>query len=137
MDKELLNHYKNTDYWFQVGAEEIILSIGQKNRDFDRLCEHFDFTTGTFITASNPQSQLLTKEENRIRNEQLATHLKKISQIYCFSGAGQDRNKQWPPEASFMVLGLYQETAIDLAQEYQQNALVWIQYQQAAVLIDV
>lgn len=137
MDKELLNHYKNTDYWFRVGAHEIILSIGQKNRDFDRLCERFDCTTGTFITASNPQSQLLTKEENRVKNERLATHLEKISQVYCFSGAGQDRDRQWPPEASFMVLGLSQKTAIDLAQEYQQNALVWIQYQQAAVLIDV
>ncbi|MBP59503.1 MAG: hypothetical protein CMF07_11005, partial [Idiomarina sp.] len=45
--------------------------------------------------------------------------------------------QQWPPEASFMILGLSQETAIDLAREYQQNALVWIEHQQAAVLIDV
>jgi hypothetical protein len=36
-----------------------------------------------------------------------------------------------------MVLGLKKKTAIDLAREYQQNALVWIEYQQAAVLIDV
>jgi len=36
-----------------------------------------------------------------------------------------------------MILGLSRKTAIDLAQEYQQNALVWIEYQQAAVLIEV
>lgn len=137
MDKELLNNYKNTDYWFAVGKKTITLTIGQKNNDFDRLCERFDQTTGTFITACNPQSQLLTKSENKIRNEQLATLLEQMTEIHCFSGEGQDRDKQWPPEASFMVLGLKKKTAIDLAREYQQNALVWIEYQQAAVLIDV
>ena len=137
MDIELLNNYKNTDYWFAVGKKTITLTIGQKNNDFDRLCERFDQTTGTFITACNPQSQLLTKSENKIRNEQLATLLEQMTEIHCFSGEGQDRDKQWPPEASFMVLGLKKKTAIDLAREYQQNALVWIEYQQAAVLIDV
>lgn len=137
MDKELLSHYKNTDYWFTVDDKIIILNIGRKNNDFDRLCERFGCTTGAFITACNPQSQLLTDDENKGRNKQLATHLEKVSQVYCFSGAGQDRDQQWPPEASFMILGLSQETAIDLAREYQQNALVWIEHQQAAVLIDV
>jgi len=137
MDKELLDNYKNTDYWFAVGEKTITLTIGQKNNAFDRLCERTGHTTGTFITAFNPQSQLLTKSENERRNKQLATHLEQIADVCCFSGEGQDREKQWPPEASFMVLGLSQKTAIDLAQEYQQNALVWIEYQQAAVLIDV
>ncbi|RUO73320.1 DUF3293 domain-containing protein [Idiomarina ramblicola] len=137
MDKELLNHYKNTDYRFRVGTGEVILSIGQKNRHFDRLCERLGCTTGTFITATNPRSQILKKDENESRNVQLETRLKQIDEINYFYGAGQDRDQQWPPEASFMVLGLSQKTAIDLAQEYQQNALVWIEYQQAAVLIDV
>lgn len=137
MDKELLNSYKNTDYWFAVGEKTITLTIGQKNNAFDRLCERLGQTTGSFITACNPQSQLLTKSENKSRNKQLATRLEQMAEIHCFSGEGQDRDKQWPPEASFMVLGLNQKTAIDLAREYQQNALVWIEYQQAAVLIDV
>lgn len=137
MDKELLNHYKNTDYWFTFDDKTITLRIGRKNNEFDRLCERFGCTTGTFITACNPQSQLLTINENKRRNKQLATRLEQMSEVYCFSGEGQDRDKQWPAEASFMVLGLSQETAIDLAREYQQNALVWIEYQQAAVLIDV
>ncbi|MGM0630294.1 MAG: DUF3293 domain-containing protein [Pseudomonadota bacterium] len=137
MDKELLNHYKNTDYWFTVDDKTITLRIGRKNNEFDRLCERFGCTTGTFITACNPQSQLLTINENKRRNKQLATRLEQMSEVYCFSGEGQDRDNQWLAEASFMVLGLSQETAIDLAREYQQNALVWIEYQQAAVLIDV
>ncbi|MCP1340407.1 DUF3293 domain-containing protein [Idiomarina sp. M1R2S28] len=137
MDKELLTHYKNTDYEFRVGKQRIILAIGRKNTDFDRLCERLGHTAGTFITACNPQSQLLANTENKSRNRQLATRLEQMTEFYCFSGEGLDRDKQWPPEASFMVLGLSQQTAIDLAREYQQNALVWIEYQQAAVLIDV
>ncbi|MGM0430706.1 MAG: DUF3293 domain-containing protein [Pseudomonadota bacterium] len=137
MDKELLNNYKNTDYCFMVGTETITLTIGQKNYDFDRLCERLNCNTGAFITAYNPHSQRLPEDENRRRNMQLESHLKQMSEVYDFYGEGQDRDKQWPAEASFMVLGLSQETAIDLAREYQQNALVWIEYQQAAVLIDV
>jgi|AntRauMinimDraft_4_1070384.scaffolds.fasta_scaffold00667_9 hypothetical protein len=137
MDKELLNHYKNTDYWFTVDDKTITLRIGRKNNDFNRLCECFGCTTGTFITACNPNSQRLTNDENKRRNKQLATRLEQISGVHCFSGEGQDRDKQWPPEASFMVLGLSQKTVIDVARQYQQNALVWIEYQQAAVLIKV
>lgn len=137
MDKELLTHYKNTDYWFTVDESTITLTIGQKNEDFDRLCERLHCTTGAFITACNPQSQLLTDDENKRRHKHLATRLEQIAEIHCFSGEGQDRDRQWPAEVSFMVLGLRQKTAIDLAREYQQNALVWIQYQQAAVLIKV
>ena len=82
MDKELLNNYKNTDYWFAVGKKAITLTIGQKNNDFDRLCERLGQTTGTFITAFNPQSQLLTKSENKSRNEQLVTRLEQMNEIH-------------------------------------------------------
>ncbi|MCK7459996.1 DUF3293 domain-containing protein [Idiomarina aminovorans] len=137
MDKELLTHYKNTDYWFMVDQKKITLCIGQKNNHFDRLCEHLSCTTGAFITACNPQSELLTRKENKSRNAQLATRLEQLDRIYCFLGEGQDRAKQWPAEQSYMVFGLKQQTAIDLAREYQQNALVWIEYQQVAALIEV
>ena len=97
MDATLLEHYKNTDYWFVVNGQKITLSVGSTNSDFDLLCRDVNCKTGAFITAFNPHSSLL----------------------------------------SFMVLGLSQQTVIDLARRYQQNAFLWIEHQQAAVLIDV
>ncbi len=96
MDKELLNHYKNTDYWFTVDDKTVTLRIGRKNNEFNRLCERFGCTTGTFITACNPQSQLLTINENKRRNKQLATRLEQMSEVYCFSGEGQSNGRRNP-----------------------------------------
>lgn len=137
MDATLLEHYKNTDYWFVVNDRKITLSVGSTNSDFNTLCHDLNCKTGAFITAYNPQSRQLTFDENRERNQQLEAELVGFKGIRYFYGAGQDRSLQWPAEKSFMVLGLSQQTVIDLARRYQQNAFLWIEHQQAAVLIDV
>ncbi|MDV6314774.1 DUF3293 domain-containing protein [Idiomarina sp. HP20-50] len=137
MDKKLLANYKNTNYRFMADGQQVTLTIGQKNVYFDRLCDSLNQRNGAFITAFNPHSQLLSIKENRERNKQLESTLREIGEVHYFRGEGQDRNKQWPAEESYMVLGLKQQTVIDLARQYQQNALVWIEYQQAAVLITV
>lgn len=137
MDATLLEQYKNTDYWFVVNGQKMTLSVGSPNSDFNTLCHDFSCKTGAFITAFNPQSRQLTLEDNRERNQQLEAELVGFKDIRYFYGAGQDRSLQWPAEESFMVLGLSQQTAIDLARRYQQNAFLWIEHRQAAVLIDV
>ena len=137
MDAELLQHYQNTDYWFTVDDQKVTLSVNAVNKQFDALCQEFNCETGAFITAFNPHSSLLTLNENRHLNRLLEAQLKNIEYIRYFYGAGQDRDNQWPAEESFMVFGTQQQTMIDLARRYQQNALVWIEYQQAAALIEV
>ena len=137
MDATLLEHYKNTDYWFVVNGQKITLSVGSTNSDFDLLCRDDNCKTGAFITAFNPHSSLLSISENRDRNQLLEADISNLKGIRYFYGAGEDRDNQWPAEESFMVLGLSQQTVIDLARRYQQNAFLWIEHQQAAVLIDV
>lgn len=137
MDATLLEHYKNTDYWFVVNGQKITLSVGSTNSDFDSLCRDVNCKTGAFITAFNPHSSLLSISENRDRNQLLEADISNLKGIRYFYGAGEDRDNQWPAEESFMVLGLSQQTVIDLARRYQQNAILWIEYRHAAVLIDV
>ena len=137
MDATLLEHYKNTDYWFVVNDRKVTLSVGSTNSDFDTLCHDLNCKTGAFITAFNPQSQQFPLQENRERNQQLEAELVGFKGIRYFYGAGQDRSLQWPAEESFMVFGAQQQTVIDLARRYQQNAFLWIEYRHAAVLIDV
>tara|TARA_B100002019_G_scaffold269791_1_gene262884 strand:+ start:3106 stop:3519 length:414 start_codon:yes stop_codon:yes gene_type:complete len=137
MDATLLEHYKNTDYRFVVNGRKVTLSVGSTNSDFNTLCHNLTCKTGAFITAFNPQSRQLTFDENRERNQQLEAELLGFKGIRYFYGAGQDRSLQWPAEESFMVFGAQQQTVIDLARRYQQNAFLWIEYRHAAVLIDV
>jgi hypothetical protein len=40
-------------------------------------------------------------------------------------GAGSDPSGGWPPEESFLVLGLGLEAARTLGREFHQNALLW------------
>ncbi|ASG65472.1 hypothetical protein CEW91_04690 [Idiomarina piscisalsi] len=137
MDATLLEHYKNTDYWFVVDDRKITLSVGDISSDFNSLCHDVNCKTGAFITAFNPHSSLLSTHENRHRNLLLEADISNLKGIRYFYGAGEDRDNQWLAEESFMVLGLSQQTVIDLARRYQQNAFLWIEHQQAAVLIDV
>jgi len=137
MDATLLEHYKNTDYRFVVNGRKVTLSVGSTNSDFNTLCHNLTCKTGAFITAFNPQSRQLTFDENRERNQQLEAEFLGFKGIRYFYGAGQDRSLQWPAEESFMVFGAQQQTVIDLARRYQQNAFLWIEYRHAAVLIDV
>jgi hypothetical protein len=137
MDATLLEHYKNTDYWFVVNDRKVTLSVGSTDSDFDTLCHGLNCKIGAFITAFNPQSRQLTFDENCERNQQLEAELVGFKGIRYFYGAGQDRSLQWPAEESFMVFGAQQQTVIDLARRYQQNAFLWIEYRHAAVLIDV
>ena len=137
MGTTLLEHYKNTDYWFVVNDRKITLSVDSINCDFNSLCHDFNCRTGAFITAFNPHSAPLSISENRQRNRLLESDLEKLTNIRYFYGAGEDLDNQWPAEESFMILGVQQQTAIDLTRRYQQNAFLWIEYRHAAVLIDV
>lgn len=137
MDATLLEHYKNTDYWFVVNERKITLSVGDISSDFNSLCHNVNCKTGAFITAFNPHSSLLSIRENKHRNQLLEADISNLKGIRYFYGAGEDRDNQWPAEESFMLFDVQQQTAIDLTRRYQQNAFLWIEYQQAAVLIDV
>lgn len=137
MDAELLRQYKNTDYWFVANDRKITLSVGSTNSDFNSLCHDVNCKTGAFITAFNPHSHLLSINENRRRNRLLEADLQKLMNVEYFYGAGEDRDNQWPAEESFIIFGVQQQTVIDLARQYQQNAFLWIPYHQPAVLITV
>lgn len=133
MDAELLRQYKNTNYWFVVNDRTITLSVGSTNCDFNSLCRDISCKAGAF----NPHSNLLPIRENRRRNRLLEAELENLGGVHYFFGVGEDRYNQWPAEESFMIFGAQQQTVIDLARQYQQNAFLWIPYHQPAVLITV
>ena len=62
--------------------------------------------------------------DNDARQAVLAQELNGRSLKFIL-GVGRDSLKQWPGEASFLVLGLSLEAAKAMARKYEQNALLW------------
>mmetsp|Transcript_50603 Transcript_50603/g.83894 ORF Transcript_50603/g.83894 Transcript_50603/m.83894 type:complete len:172 (+) Transcript_50603:181-696(+) len=112
--------YHNTDYLVYEFQDS--LSIGKRTHQLDMLLSNYSSSTAIFITAWNPYSRKLTRDENDRRNEQLIARVKAIGDFPVFLGEGKARNGDWPPELSYLILGVHTEMANQLADEFGQNA---------------
>lgn len=126
--------YQAAEYHVYTDAETIILRIDQHNPAFDQLLDKHQALSGCFITAYNPHSQQLEEALNRKTQVDLEHALVALS-CTIYAGAGIDPKGLWPQEPSFLALDLPPTTAHELAQQFQQNAYVWIDYGQAPRLI--
>ncbi len=114
--------YKNTNYIVYTETENFTLRIGQINKEWDELLIQKSISFYFYITAWNPYSRLLTKEENQKANNHLTEKLKELNLSY-YSGVGTSLNSDWS-EDSFCVLGGNKEIAYQLGKVFQQNAIV-------------
>ena len=122
-DSDIIVAYQATD--FQVNAEQpFTLNIGISSHPLEVLYKSSRVNSAMFITASNPFSQLLSEDENSLRNVKLIDEIKQRSLKYI-GGIGQNPERKWPGEDSILVLGLGLEAAKALGKHYEQNAIVW------------
>jgi hypothetical protein len=120
--KPMEEEYKNTNYIVYTETESFTLRIGQVNKEWDELLTQKSISFYFYITAWNPYSRLLTKEENQKANNHLTEKLKELNLSY-YSGVGTSLNSDWS-EDSFCVLGGNKEIAYQLGKVFQQNAIV-------------
>ena len=125
--KDLIKAYQQTDYVIYESDTSI------------RIGEIFDVTSlggkkGAFVTAENPGSVALCNEENKARMEDLIRDIKSKGFKY-FEGEGKPRNDEWTPENSIFILDIDKKDALDLASQYEQNAIVWVQKDNPAELV--
>lgn len=73
------------------------------------------------ITAANPYSQLLTEEENQVRNRALREELDAFSNL-ILPGLGRDPSSAWN-EPGWVLVATNESELIALAKKYQQNAI--------------
>ena len=91
--------------------------------------------TWSYITASNPASELLSDDENRSRNRELAAHLKSQDLVF-YRGEGVGSDSTWPAQTSFLILGIDRDAAMHLGRHFGQNAIVCGLFGHAAELVD-
>ena len=123
MTEELLKAYRQALYTVEIPSGVMTLRVGERNEALIELLSQENLTDWAYITAENPQSKILSQEENAERNAKLESMLK--SKNYCFfNGEGRSVDGSWPVEKSFLVLGILEKEALDLGQKFQQSAIL-------------
>ena len=103
-------------------ASEALLFHGRFNEsDLDRLLERHGVDRWAFITAWNPKSIELPRQENDRRQAQL---LSRLANYIVVPGEGVGRDVTWAPEPSLLVLGISRKDAIRLGRAFEQLAIV-------------
>lgn len=115
--------YRETHYMV-FGPRPFTLRIGEPSPEL--LAEHraHALRGSAFVTACNPFSRSLSDEENRARQATLLADMQSRG-LRCIEGHGQHPSNDWPPEPSFLVLGLDRAAACELGRQWEQNAIVW------------
>lgn len=109
----------------EIDVELKIAEQTQTIQDYMQKNNHQDYC---FITAWNPMSKQLSKDENDLRNQQL---LKEFNTTY-FDGVGS--YKEWS-EDSFLVFDLGKDKALELKDKYEQKAIVFGELQGVSKLL--
>jgi hypothetical protein len=123
VSERLKNAYMQTTYRVNGTNEPVALRIGVRNDALDLLLRTCRAREWAFVTASNPGSSILSKEENGRRNAQLVHALIEAG-LHYLEGAGVPDTPGWEPEQSYLVLGISQRDAVAIAKHHGQCAIV-------------
>jgi len=123
MTQELFEAFCQTTYYANTPRGRLAIRIGQCVADLDLLLADYGCRAWAYLTAYNPRSKRLSDEENQRRQARLESELRAGGWTYC-SGEGVGIGGDWPPEMSMLVLGIDEATAKQLAEAFEQNAIV-------------
>lgn len=118
-----LRAYEQTEYRVQ-GSIPAVLQVGVRSAPLARLHQLHRCACSAFITACNPLGTPVDAAVNAQRQAALAAEL--LQQRYvAIPGIGRHPTGDWPPEPSYLVLGLTRTAAQQLGRQFEQNAIVW------------
>lgn len=123
--KDKVLAYANTNYTVISDIETFVFKVGVQSNHLKNLLSSKQKNCSLFITGFNPYGKMQTNEENALSNQKLFADLKEKAEV-IYSGHGTDPSGEWPPEDSFLALGINLETSKKVGQKYRQDAIVWI-----------
>lgn len=122
---QLVRAYREAIYIVNSEDLAISLRVGEVNQDLASLMHSKEVVTAAILTAYNPYSEVMPNGENERLQSNLLDKLSQKS-AHCMSAIGVDAKKEWDPEPSILALGVSLQDAELLADEYEQNAFIWI-----------
>ena len=130
----LIEAYRATDYVLFDSGGDLVVNIGRRSADFDRVLMRRGAETAVIVTAYNPRSVVLSETENRARHQQLTALLEAQGHDYAL-GEGRDPTGQWKAELECVVFGISVEAGLEIARAFDQNAIVFIRHGDAPELV--
>ena len=121
----LVRAYRNAHYFVHHGEEVYLLKVGEVNHALSGLLSTYGVQSAAFLTAYNPYSQMRSNTENHAAQAKLLAELAQAG-IETIDGLGTDPHDDWDAEPSVLALGLSRSHAEQLADQYGQNAFLWI-----------
>lgn len=122
---DLLRAYEATNYVVEDDLGQIVLRIHDPSPQLKEVLLRYGTAGAAFITAYNPLSQETSDEENNHAQAALLCELEAASTA-VLKGYGQGTIGDWPPEPSFLAVGIDRKDAEMLGRRYRQNAIIWI-----------
>ncbi len=132
IDQHVLQAYLNTTY--STKNPELAIKIGELNQPLNVFLFDNNSFTWAFVSASNPFSSILSKDENNLRHEALIQKTKSMKWRFC-EGVGNPSDESWKAEKSLLILDISKKEAIELGKEFNQNAIVFGRLSQAPELV--
>ncbi|MDV6340275.1 DUF3293 domain-containing protein [Nitrosomonas sp. Is24] len=122
----LIANYTHADYRIGTATECITLKIDQYSEPLAQFLATSNQSCAAIISAYNPCSQLVSNEENVAAHESLRHFL--VCHAYpSIESVHTDPAGVWPAEKSFFIPGIDIHSAKSLGQQFNQNAIVWIE----------
>lgn len=121
----LIGNYTHADYRIGTAADCITLKIDQYSEPLAQFLVTLNQSCAAIISAYNPYSQLVSDEENVAAHESLR-HILTCHAYQGIESVHTDPTGVWPAEKSFFIPGIDIHSAKSLGQQFNQNAIVWI-----------
>jgi len=135
-NKSTLWHaYEQTQFYVRECTPELCIRIGSHHERLDEMLHKHQCDAWSYITASNPATELLCDEKNASRNQELESLLQTRGVVF-YRGEGVGSAPEWPAEASFLILGISRDAAMHLGRQFDQNAIVCGKRGETAELVD-
>lgn len=117
--------YLETIYVLIAPDATLELKIGEFHPSFDFWLTKHNIKTWVKMTAANPYSRELSKEENDERNSLLRNDLASLGYHNLHGSEGRPPNGEWQEEPGFFIPNMRLQEALFLAKKYEQNAILY------------
>lgn len=125
MTRDLLLAYEGTRYQVLTVGGQVVAEvvIGRPSEQIDHLLDARGASSGVFITAWNPRSEVTDAAQNAQANRRLHAELTDAGFLLLpHRGVGAD--PAWEPEQGFFAVGMTEETAVPVAERHGQYGVV-------------
>jgi len=124
LNPELVSAYRAAEYHVTGVVPHFAMRVDEPSPPLAALHAARGATCSALLTACNPASEAQRHDENVAAQRRLAARLAAAG-VDWVDALGVDPSGHWPAEPSVLVLGLDPASAMSLARDFGQNALLW------------